>query len=244
VPSTRTDRIEGLTTSIAVKSPCRVVSNGNVTFAGSAPYGFLTINGVTVSDNFGVADVGPDRVLLKDQTDKKQNGIWLVSSTAWSRALDFDGARDAVQGTLVLIFSPVGQPAIYQVITANPIIFNTTEIEFAAVVTSPVDGTVGLGDRTVDANTVAKDVVITDHAGDVFVDGAAGAFDISFLPNILPGMWVRFERSDTSLNANLIRILGDGGGARALLTADGDWAILKSHNNGTALKLLDSGTKT
>lgn len=243
MPALRTSRIDGILTSTAIKPPCRVVSNANVPFTGSSPYGFLTINGKVVSDNADVQDGFPDRVLLKDQDDTTQNGIWEVSSTYWRRALDFDGTRDVVKGTLCTVFAADGQIALYQVTTNNPIIFGTSHIHFAAIVFFPDDGTFGLGDRTMDADTVS-DVVTTDHAGDITVDGAAGSFDIIFQPNILPGMWVKFNRTDSSLNASTIRITGPGGSTFLLLTADGDWGILKSHSSGTLLKLICSGTKT
>lgn len=43
-----------------------------------------------------------DRVLLNAQTDPKDNGIWVVQQAAWNRASDWDGNRDATNGTLVI----------------------------------------------------------------------------------------------------------------------------------------------
>jgi len=43
-----------------------------------------------------------DRVLVKDQTDNKENGIYLAKSGAWQRALDFD-APSEVQGAFVFV---------------------------------------------------------------------------------------------------------------------------------------------
>ncbi|MCC7266187.1 MAG: hypothetical protein IT546_02470, partial [Caulobacteraceae bacterium] len=53
----------------------------------------------------GVALVGGDRVLVKDQASAIDNGIWNVSTGSWSRAEDFNGVRDAVQGTRVYVVS-------------------------------------------------------------------------------------------------------------------------------------------
>lgn len=118
MPSTATDRIDGLTTSVAIKAPCRVATTANITLSG-----LQTIDGVTV-----VAD---DRVLVKNQTSAAENGIWVAQSTAWSRARDFNGARDAVQGTLVAIHSGTQYArTIWQVSTVNPIYIGTTEISF------------------------------------------------------------------------------------------------------------------
>jgi hypothetical protein len=117
MPSTSTDRIDGLTTSVAVKAPCVVATTANITLSG-----LQTINGVAV-----VAD---DRVLVKDQTDTVDNGIYVVSTSAWSRAKDFDGARDAVQGTLVIISAANGTEIVYRLTTANPVSIGSSSLVF------------------------------------------------------------------------------------------------------------------
>lgn len=88
--SVSTDRIEGLTTSVAIKAPVRVATTASITLSGTQ-----TIDGVAV--------VAEDRVLVKNQSTGTQNGIYTVSSTAWSRSSDCDGARDLALGTLVYI---------------------------------------------------------------------------------------------------------------------------------------------
>lgn len=42
----------------------------------------------------GVTPLAGDRVLVKNQTDATQNGIWLAQSGTWSRAADADGAGE------------------------------------------------------------------------------------------------------------------------------------------------------
>ena len=90
MPSTRTDRIDGVSTSTAVKAPCRAATTANITLSGEQ-----TIDGIAI-----VAD---DRVLVKNQTDTTENGIYDASASAWTRAKDFDGARDVVDGTQVFV---------------------------------------------------------------------------------------------------------------------------------------------
>lgn len=118
MPATATDRLFGLTTSVAVKAPCRAVATANITLSG-----LQTINGVTVIEG--------DRVLVTAQTSSIDNGIYLASSSGWERAPDFDGARDAVQGTQVPIARNGAQTALYEVSSANPITFGTTALTFA-----------------------------------------------------------------------------------------------------------------
>lgn len=88
MPSTITDRLIGLTTSVAVKAPVRLATTGPI-----ALYGHQTIDGFLTSTR--------DRVLVKDQPDATENGIWNATSAAWVRASDFNGSLDAVGGTMV-----------------------------------------------------------------------------------------------------------------------------------------------
>lgn len=117
--SLTTSRIEGTQSSVAVKAPCRVATTANITLSG-----LQTIDGTTV-----VAD---DRVLVKDQTTASENGIYLASSGTWERAPDFDGARDAVQGTLVSVYnSASSQNKLWELTTSDPDI-GTDSLSFSA----------------------------------------------------------------------------------------------------------------
>ncbi len=117
MPATVTDRLNGLTTSVAVKAPCVAVANSNVTLAGLQTVG-------------GVALAADDRVLLIGQTDDTENGIYNADSGDWTRARDFDGARDVVQGTLVLVRNQFIEGAFYEVTSTNPITIGTSAITF------------------------------------------------------------------------------------------------------------------
>lgn len=117
MPSTATDRIDGLTTSVAVKAPCRAVSSANHTLNGEQSVG-------------GVSCTEGDRVLLISQTDQTENGIWVVDTGDWVRARDFDGTRDAVEGTIVII--PTPSAALYMLTTTDsPVVFGTSLITFS-----------------------------------------------------------------------------------------------------------------
>ncbi|WP_372809314.1 hypothetical protein [Litorivivens sp.] len=87
--SSTTSRL-GKSPEEAVKAPCVVETaigvNINLT-------GEQTVNGVAV--------VAGDRVFVKDQTIASENGIYNVSTTAWTRAKDWNKANDVVSGTLI-----------------------------------------------------------------------------------------------------------------------------------------------
>lgn len=70
------------------REPVRVATTANITLSG-----LQTIDGVTVA----VAD----RVLVKNQTDASENGIYTVSAGAWFRASDARFTRAIQKGTTV-----------------------------------------------------------------------------------------------------------------------------------------------
>ena len=69
--------VDGVTSNINFHQPVRVATTANITLSGTQ-----TIDGVSV--------VAGNRVLVKDQTDQKTNGIYVVDASTWSRAEDAD----------------------------------------------------------------------------------------------------------------------------------------------------------
>lgn len=113
------DRKYGLVGNTGIKTPVKVASTGNLTLAAEQ-----TID--------GVACVEGDRVLLKDQIDTIENGIWVVSTGSWSRASDFNGSYDAVQGTLIVVNEgTVSSNSVYKVTTDDPVTIGTSSLTFA-----------------------------------------------------------------------------------------------------------------
>ena len=116
--STVTDRITGLSTSVAIKAPVQAITQGNI-----------TLYGLDVQAGGGWAEslVAGNRVLVKDQSNAVENGIYIAHATGWRRARDFNGYRDAVQGTAIPLASTGDR---YRVVTEDPIIIGSSEIEF------------------------------------------------------------------------------------------------------------------
>ena len=121
--STIQDRVDGITSAMAWKVPCKLATTANVTLSG-----LQTIDGVA-----GATD---DRILVRSQTTTTENGIYTMQSGAWERAADFDGNRDVTHGTMVLItHGSTLALKIYRVSSANPIVIGTDAITFAAAAT-------------------------------------------------------------------------------------------------------------
>lgn len=116
--STSVSRLDGLNASAAIKVPCKVATTANITLSGEQ-----TIDSIAVTDG--------DRVLVKDQTDATENGIYSVSTGTWQRTQDFDGNRDITSGTQVYVFDGATQTAgIWRLTTDNPITIGTSELDF------------------------------------------------------------------------------------------------------------------
>lgn len=139
MPSTGIDRIDGNTTSVAVKAPCTVAANNPgspITLSG-----IQTIDGVTLQAG-GSTDTGqglPDRVLVNDQADQTLNGIYLVATGPWIRAYDFDGNRDAVTGTQVFVRggNDYANTNWFLTTTDNPIEFGVSDISWSLESVTP-----------------------------------------------------------------------------------------------------------
>jgi hypothetical protein len=122
--SVTTDRRFGVSGNLAFKAPVRVATTTNITLSG-----LQTIDGVTVIDD--------DRVLIKNQTDASENGIYVASTGAWQRAVDANGNRDFVKGTAVLVTDGSTQAGQFWQITAdNPITIGTTAITWGLSLTA------------------------------------------------------------------------------------------------------------
>lgn len=126
------DRINAAASELAIKAPCKVASTANITL-----FGEQTVNSVAVTAG--------DRVLVKSQTDQKENGIYEVSAGWWVRAVDFNSTRDVMKGTLC----PVVGSEVYEVTTTNPVVIGTSNITFTQ--STYLAGTVEVGTVTTGA---------------------------------------------------------------------------------------------
>lgn len=120
MPATPTSRLEGLTTSVAEKAPVRCTTTSAITLENEQ-----TIDGIAVVEG--------DRVLVKDQADPIQNGIYnVIANAAWERAKDFNGTLDCVGGTWVrVVFGTVNELTGWYVVGNRQLIPGVDAIEWA-----------------------------------------------------------------------------------------------------------------
>lgn len=101
------------------KDSVRVATTANITLSGAQ-----TIDGVSA--------VAGNRVLVKNQTDGTQNGIYVVAAGAWSRATDADASDKVTPGLVVPVEEGTANDNTLWMLTTNaPITLGTTALTFA-----------------------------------------------------------------------------------------------------------------
>lgn len=108
------------------KASVRVATTTNLTLSGPQ-----TVDGVAVQ-------VG-DRVLVRAQTDARQNGLYVVASGAWTRAPD--AALDSQVTPGLAVFVEEGtqyHDTVWLLTTDAPIVLGTTPLTFTQVATADV----------------------------------------------------------------------------------------------------------
>jgi len=112
------DRFYGINGALAIKAPCRAATTANITLSGEQ----------TIDD---VALVADDRVVVQNQTNPVDNGIWNVGTGTWQRAADFDGNRDVVTGSLVFVLSGTANGnKFFRVTSTGSIVVGASNITF------------------------------------------------------------------------------------------------------------------
>lgn len=221
-----TDLLEGLSDDAGCKVPVRV----GTTAALSALEGLPTIDGVTL--------VSGDRVLVKNQSDTTENGIYVADTSAWERAKDFDGSSEVVNGTLVRINAgTVNQRALYAVSGTDPIIPGTTAITFVTAGVASASDIAFAPTGTVAATTVQAAIAevaseataaiaainagISDYSDTILSQTTAAAWRAAAgVPGILGANAQIYTASGDFLKASLpahvthitVHVWGGGGG--------------------------------
>jgi len=114
--------VDNVSSGINFHQPVRVATTGNITLSGTQ-----TIDGVAV--------VAGDRVLVKDQTNQTQNGIYVVASGSWTRATDADNtpSGELAGGDFSLVLEgTVNSGYGYVCSNTSAITIGTTNVTYAA----------------------------------------------------------------------------------------------------------------
>lgn len=143
------------------KTTARVATTANITLSG-----LLTIDGITVAAG--------DRVLVKNQTNAAQNGVYAAASGTWTRVPDMDAPAE-FDGSMVII-QDGGQAGTIWVTVSNVTTVGTSNVDWTQFGVAS-DFTAGAGlQRVGNEFSIASLAVV---AGMI----AAGAIDNTKLAN-------------------------------------------------------------
>lgn len=159
--------VDNVALGLDVKQSVRVSTTEEITLSGEQ-----TVDGIALSAG--------DRVLVKNQdSNPEENGIYVVSATAWSRSSDGD-AGDLDAGAFVFVEEGTSYADTGWILaTDNPITVGTTELEFvqfsgagtytAGTGLDLVGSEFSISDGGVDTTQLATGSVTTDKIEDANV---------------------------------------------------------------------------
>jgi hypothetical protein len=120
--------------NLDTKESCLVAATENVDIATG---GLLTIQDTVLAIR--------DRVLLTAQTDRTENGPYVVAAGAWARAADADADAEVTSGMAVpVVGGDLDNRTLWLLTTRDPIVLDTTDLTFIRS-RSPYETTVAGG---------------------------------------------------------------------------------------------------
>ena len=165
--------VDAVKTGLDVKDSVKVATTGNLTLSGTQ-----TIDGVSVA-----AD---ERVLVKDQTDASENGIYDCKAGAWARSSDFDSNTEVTSGAFTFVEQgTVNADAGFVLTTDGSITVGTTDLAFTQFSGA---GSVSAGDGlSKSGNTLSADLKANSglviSGGEISIDldasGISGSLGIA-----------------------------------------------------------------
>lgn len=209
-----------------------------------------TIANITLSNTQTVDDVAlsvGDRVLVKDQTDATQNGIYVVASGSWTRSTDADNnpGGEVTSGMFTFVeLGTVNANCGFVLTTADPITLDTTNLSFALFSSS---GTLIAGNGlSKNGNTLEVNVSngITIASDSVQLASSVAGAGLTFSSGVVN---VVGTADRITVNADSIDIASTYAGQSSITTlgtiSSGTWqgTIISPTYGGTG---VNNGTKT
>lgn len=208
------------------KESVRVATIGNITLSGHQ-----NIDGLTTTNGM--------RVLVKDQTDKRQNGIYVARSTAWTRSEDADGNPQGEVTTGMFTFVEGGvnnQSRGFVLSTIGNIVLGTTNLTFTQFSGA---GQIEAGTGIVkNGDTLSFDQSFGDGR---YVQQGGKAADSDKLDGLNSTQFLRSDQNDTmsgslhvtngiTSNGAILSGLGSGGVAMTVNDGAGNANLTFNHN--------------
>ncbi len=198
----------------AIKAPCLVATTGsNITLAGAQ-----TIDGTIVGN-------ASERVLVKDQNNKAQNGIYVASTGNWVLAADFANNNNVAFGTLVLVAGGNTNAGLLfeQTCTDNPIAIGTSLIAFQS---QSIAATAPQSASSSSTNTIGT---------------GTQSFTVQPNKSFLAGQWVLIQETSNASNQMLGQVSSYSGNSLTVSVAAiggsgtySDWTIVLTNSPAAA----------
>lgn len=209
------------TSAMAIKAPCRAATTSAITLSGEQ-----TIDGIAVVEN--------NRVLVKNQSDAAENGIYIVSSGNWSRATDADAANELINGTLCFVISgDANAQNFFQLSCTDPITIDVSELTWTSIN--------ALNAETSRVETATGDVTIPDNEPNdvVWINNTSGGPITVYWPSGSRGG--NLEVKDYGLNAGTHNITLSRKASTSETLMGGTTFVLDVNGMGLKLKARPDG---
>src|SRR5579871_388173 len=105
---------------LAIKAPARAATTGSN----------ITLSGLFTLD--GIALAAGDRVLVKDQTDARTNGLYNASTGPWTRTIDAANNSQWTRGTQIAVTDGIANAGkTYELSAVTPVVLGASNLTFA-----------------------------------------------------------------------------------------------------------------
>ena len=220
--------VDGLTVGLDFKTSVRAATTADISLTGEQ-----TIDGVSV--------VTGDRVLVKDQSDAGDNGIYVCAAGAWSRSGDADSSAEVTAGMFTFVTEGTTNGDTGWVLSTNDTItLGTTDLTFTQFSSTGEGETITAGNgltktgSTIDVVGTSNRIDVSANAVDISTS-YVGQSSITTLGTITTGTWTGTDIA-----------VADGGtgsstasGARTNLSAAGYYSTA-THSSGTSISIAQS----
>ncbi|MBF0638759.1 phage tail protein [Pseudomonas protegens] len=161
-----------------------------------ATTGVITLSGLQTIDSVALA--AGNRVLVKNQVQAKDNGLYVAAAGVWSRTQDADTSIEVTPGLFVHVEKGAANgDSVWQLVTDGPIVLGTTDLAFEMVA----------GRTGVNAGTYTK--VTVDKYGRV-------------IAGVNPSTLAGYGITDTYTKQETEALIGQGAGNVAALAEQVD----------------------
>lgn len=159
--------VPGSIAAMDFKPSVRVATTENIVLSG-----ITSIDGVTLFNG--------DRVLVKSQTNKAENGIYIVGVNSWTRAADSNGINVSTNNLTLVDSGALNGGKMYRLATVGGIVVGTTAQDWVELTTglkSLGDGVSVLGSQPGSVKSLkgGNNVSVTDAGdGNIVIESAGG----------------------------------------------------------------------